>query len=87
VLQQAHEITLLKHKCSNVVVIAEQMVMHVLALIQHYISVCREVLEGRWDIPEIAANTHDLGTRLYTVEEYKRGVTYADRERLQNHLT
>ncbi|MEO9321209.1 MAG: NAD-dependent formate dehydrogenase [Nitrososphaera sp.] len=45
---------------SNVVSVAEQVVMHILALVRNYIPAYKQVLEGRWDIAEIASNAHDL---------------------------
>lgn len=40
--------------------VAEQVVMHILALVRNYIPAYNQVLEGRWDIAEIAARAHDL---------------------------
>ena len=34
--------------------------MHILALVRNYIPAYKQVLDGRWDIAEIAANAHDL---------------------------
>ena len=34
--------------------------MHILALVRNYIPAYKQVLDGRWDIVEIAANAHDL---------------------------
>ena len=45
---------------SNVVSVAEQVVMHILALVRNYIPAYKQVLQGRWDIAEIAADAHDL---------------------------
>lgn len=45
---------------SNVVSVAEQVVMHILALVRNYIPAYKQVLDGRWDIAEIATNAHDL---------------------------
>ena len=45
---------------SNVVSVAEQVVMHILALVRNYIPAYKQVLEGSWNIAEIAANAHDL---------------------------
>ena len=45
---------------SNVVSVAEQVVMHILALVRNYIPAYKQVLEGGWDIASIAANAHDL---------------------------
>lgn len=45
---------------SNVVSVAEQVIMHVLALVRNYIPAYKQVLDGRWDIAEIASRAHDL---------------------------
>ena len=45
---------------SNVVSVAEQVIMHILALLRNYIPAYKQVIEGRWDIAEIAAKAHDL---------------------------
>lgn len=45
---------------SNVVSVAEQVVMHILALVRNYIPAYKQVLDGRWDIAEIASNARDL---------------------------
>jgi len=45
---------------SNVVSVAEQVVMHILALVRNYIPAYKQVLDGRWDIAEIASRAHDL---------------------------
>ncbi len=45
---------------SNVVSVAEQVVMHILALVRNYIPAYKQVLDGKWDIAEIAAKAHDL---------------------------
>jgi formate dehydrogenase len=34
--------------------------MHILALVRNYIPAYKQVLEGKWDIAQIAANAHDL---------------------------
>jgi formate dehydrogenase len=49
---------------SNVVSVAEQVVMHILALVRNYIPAYKQVLEGRWDIAEIAAKAHDLEGKI-----------------------
>ena len=49
---------------SNVVSVAEQVVMHILALIRNYIPAYKQVLDGRWDIAEIAASSHDLEDKV-----------------------
>jgi formate dehydrogenase len=45
---------------SNVVSVAEQVVMHILALLRNYIPAYKQVLDGKWDIGEIASKAHDL---------------------------
>ena len=45
---------------SNVVSVAEQVVMHILALVRNYIPAYKQVLDGRWNIAEMATNAHDL---------------------------
>jgi formate dehydrogenase len=45
---------------SNVVSVAEQVIMHILALVRNYIPAYKQVIDGRWDIAEIAAKAHDL---------------------------
>lgn len=56
----ARGITVAEITGSNVVSVAEQVVMHILALVRNYIPAYKQVLDGRWDIAEIAANAHDL---------------------------
>jgi formate dehydrogenase len=51
----AHYITVAEITGSNVVGVAEQVVMHILALVRNYIPAYKQVHEGRWDIAEIAA--------------------------------
>lgn len=45
---------------SNVVSVAEQVLMHILALLRNYIPAYKQVLDGKWDIAEIASKAHDL---------------------------
>lgn len=45
---------------SNVVSVAEYAVMQLLILIKNFVPAHRNVLEGKWDIGEIAARSHDL---------------------------
>ena len=56
----ARGITVAEITGSNVVSVAEQVVMHILALVRNYIPAYKQVLEGRWDIAEIASKAHDL---------------------------
>ena len=39
---------------SNVVSVAEHVVMQILALVRNYIPAYRQVIEGNWDIGQIA---------------------------------
>ncbi len=52
---------------SNVVSVAEQVVMHILALVRNYIPAYKQVLEGKWDIAEIASRAHDLENKTVGV--------------------
>ncbi len=45
---------------SNVVSVAEHVVMQVLALVRNFIPSYREVVDGGWDIAKVAARSHDL---------------------------
>ncbi len=45
---------------SNVVSVAEHAVMQILTLVRNYLPAYKQVLEGRWDIAEAAAKSHDL---------------------------
>ena len=56
----ARGITVAEITGSNVVSVAEQVVMHILALVRNYIPAYKQVLDGRWDIGEIASKAHDL---------------------------
>ena len=51
----AHKITVAEITGSNVVSVAEQVVMHILTLVRNYIPAYKQVIEGRWDIAEIAS--------------------------------
>ena len=55
-----HGATVAEITGSNVVSVAEQVVMHILALVRNYIPAYKQVLDGKWDIAEIAAKAHDL---------------------------
>jgi formate dehydrogenase len=57
-------ITVAEITSSNVVSVAEQVVMHILALVRNYIPAYKQVLDGRWDIAEIASNAHDLEGKI-----------------------
>ena len=58
------KITVAEITGSNVVSIAEQVVMHILVLVQNYIPSYKQVIEGRWDIAEIASRAHDLEDKV-----------------------
>lgn len=45
---------------SNVVSVAEHVVMQMLALVRNYIPSYNEVIDGGWDIGKIASRSHDL---------------------------
>src|SRR3954453_12394627 len=45
---------------SNVVSVAEHAVMQLLALVRNYVPAYQQVVDGRWDIGEIAARSWDL---------------------------
>lgn len=60
----SREITVAEITGSNVVSVAEQVVMHILALVRNYMPAYRQVLDGRWDIAEIAAKAHDLEGKI-----------------------
>src|SRR5208282_4742232 len=45
---------------SNVVSVAEHVVMQILALVRNFIPSYQEVIAGGWDIGKIAARSHDL---------------------------
>ena len=50
-----HGTTVAEITGSNVVSVAEQVVMHILVLVRNYIPAYKQVLDGKWDIAEIAA--------------------------------
>jgi formate dehydrogenase len=45
---------------SNVVSVAEHAVMQLLALVRNYIPAYQQVVDGRWDIADIAKDSYDL---------------------------
>jgi len=55
-----HGITVAEITGSNVVSVAEHVVMQILALVRNFIPAYQEVLSGGWDIGKIAARSHDL---------------------------
>ena len=55
-----HGVTVAEVTGSNAVSVAEHTVMMILALVRNYIPAYCQVLQGRWDIAELAARAHDL---------------------------
>ena len=55
-----HSITVAEITGSNVVSVAEHVVMQILTLVRNYMPAHREVLDGGWDIGKVAARSHDL---------------------------
>ena len=55
-----HGITVAEVTGSNVVSVAEHVVMQILALVRNYIPAYQEVVDGGWDIGKVAAPSHDL---------------------------
>ena len=55
-----HGITVAEITGSNVVSVAEHVVMQILTLVRNYMPAYREVLDGGWDIGKVAAPSHDL---------------------------
>ena len=49
---------------SNVVSVAEHVIMQILALVRNYILSYKQVVDGRWDIGEIATKAHDLEDKV-----------------------
>ena len=49
---------------SNVVSVAEHVVMQILTLVRNYIPSYKEVLDGGWDIGKVAARSHDLEDKV-----------------------
>jgi formate dehydrogenase len=45
---------------SNVVSVAEHVIMQMLTLVRNYIPAYQEVIDGGWDIGKIAARSHDI---------------------------
>ena len=55
-----HGVTVAEITGSNVVSVAEHVVMQILTLVRNYIPAYQEVLSGGWDIGKVAARSHDL---------------------------
>lgn len=45
---------------SNVVSVAEHAVMQLLALVRNFVPAYQQVVDGRWDIADVAAGSHDI---------------------------
>jgi formate dehydrogenase len=56
----ARDITVAEITGSNVVSVAEHTIMQILTLVRNYLPAYRQVLDGKWDIAEAAAKSHDL---------------------------
>ena len=59
-----HNVTVAEITGSNVVSVAEHVVMQILTLVRNYIPAYYEVIEGGWDIGKIAAKSHDLEDKV-----------------------
>ena len=55
-----HNVTVAEVTGSNVVSVAEHVVMMTLALVRNYIPSYQQVVDGLWDIGTVAARSHDL---------------------------
>ena len=55
-----HGVTVAEITGSNVVSVAEHVVMQILALVRNYIPAYQEVVGGGWDIGKVATPSHDL---------------------------
>ena len=58
------KITVAEITGSNVVSVAEHVVMQILTLVRNYIPSYNQVIDGRWDIGSIAAKAHDLEDKV-----------------------
>jgi len=59
-----HNVTVAEITGCNVVSVAEHAVMQILALVRNYIPAYKDVIEGGWDIGEIASKSHDLEGKI-----------------------
>ncbi len=59
-----HNITVAEITGCNVVSVAEHAVMQILTLVRNYLPAYKQVLDGRWDIGEIASKSHDLEGKI-----------------------
>lgn len=62
-----HGVTVAEITGSNVVSVAEHAVMMILALVRNYMPAYLQVLDGRWNIAELAARAHDLEAKTVGV--------------------
>ena len=58
------KITVAEITGSNVVSVAEHVLMQILTLVRNYIPSYNQVIDGRWDIGSIAAKAHDLEDKV-----------------------
>jgi formate dehydrogenase len=59
-----HGITVAEVTGSNVVSVAEHVVMQMLALVRNYIPAYKQVINGEWNVAEIAKNAFDLEDKV-----------------------
>jgi len=59
-----HNITVAEITGSNVVSVAEHVVMQMLILVRNFVPAYRDVVEGGWNIGAIAAKAHDLEDKV-----------------------
>ena len=57
---------------SNVVSVAEHVVMQILTLVRNYFPAYQEVIAGGWDIGKVAARSHDLEDKLVGIVGFGR---------------
>lgn len=58
------DVTVAEVTGSNVVSVAEHVVMQILILVRNFIPAYQQVISGNWAIAEIAANAHDLENKV-----------------------
>jgi len=59
-----HGITVAEITGCNAVSVAEHAVMQILALVRNYMPAYKQVIDGGWDIAEIAKRSHDLEGKI-----------------------
>ena len=57
-------VTVAEITASNVVSVAEHVVMQILILVRNYVPSYKEVIDGGWDIGKVAARSHDLEDKV-----------------------